>query len=101
MPNGDKYMKRISHITNTTALKTLLYPSFLSPSTPNITRFFLRIWTRNAPKTHLKKAKTILKTAQTKRNSTQKKRGSTKTQRENEPYTMNKNRMNKAIRHPY
>lgn len=57
MPNGDKNMKRISHITNTTALKTLLYPSFLSPSTPNITRFFLRIWTRNAPKNTSQKSK--------------------------------------------
>lgn len=57
MPNGDKNMKRISHITNTTALKTLLYPSFLSPSTPNITRFFLRIWTTNAPKNTPQKTK--------------------------------------------
>lgn len=101
MPNGDKYMKRISHITDITALKNADLP--ILSITPNTHHNQIPLTHHNNKSTekHTKKNKTILKTAQTKRNSTQKKRGSTKNQRENEPYTMNKNRMNKAIRHPY
>lgn len=101
MPNGDKNMKRISHITDITALKNADLPILSITPITNHNQIPLTHHNNKSTEKHTQKNKTILKTAQTKRNSTQKKEVPQKLKEQNEPYAMNKNRMNKAIRHPY
>lgn len=81
MPNGDKTMKRISHIIHTTAQKTLLYPSFLSTTSPIITRFLLLTRITSALKNTDQKKQNPFSKQHKQKEIALKKRGSTKTQR--------------------
>lgn len=75
MPNGDKTMKRISHIIHTTALKNAALPILSINHITHHNHITTTHLDKKCNEKHTtKKTKPILKTAQTKRNSTQKKR---------------------------